>query len=374
MAGAAAAPSASSALLRAFDFQAEWCRLAAPRPAPFSAQMLRRTRAWLAADAAAHAALAALADDPLAAAVPLRWAGALHHLALRGLAPWAPLWTAASATDDELDAAIATAWQQQQPHLRAALALPPQTNEVQRSAALLPGLLWVAARTRLPLALLEVGASAGLNLWCERWFHDHGRWHWGDRAAPLTLRADWQGAVPSEAGADLQVLERAGCDANPIDLARPDEGLRLASFIWPDQPERLARLQAARQAAAGWMARDGLVVQRTRALNFVTDHLAAPRPGRATVLMHSVVWQYIDATERDAITATVEAAGSRASAATPLAWLRFEPPGSDGRCELRCRLWPGGADHRLAEAHPHVAWLRWLAEADTDTHSDTAVA
>jgi hypothetical protein len=359
-----------SALLRAFDFQAEWCRL----PAPFTAQMLRRTRAWLDVDAAAHGALAAVAEDPLAAAAPLRWAGALHHLALRGLAPWAPLWTAVSASDDELDAAIATAWQQQQPHLQAALALPPQTNEVQRSAALLPGLLWVTARTGLPLALLEIGASAGLNLWCERWFHDHGRWHWGDPAAPLALHADWRGDVPSEAGADLQVLERAGCDANPIDLTQPDEGLRLASFIWPDQPERLARLHAARQAAAVWMAQEGLALQRSHALDFVTRQLSAPRPGRATVLMHSVVWQYIDAAERDAIAATVEAAGARATAAAPLAWLRFEPPAGDGHCELRCRLWPDGADHRLAEAHPHVAWLRWLADTQKDRDSDTAAA
>ena len=349
---------ALSALLRAFDFQAEWCRV----PAPFTAQMLRRTRAWLDADAAAHQALSAVAEDPLAAAVPLRWAGALHHLALRGLAPWAPLWTALQASDDELDAAIALAWQQQQPQLQAALALPPQTNEVQRSAALLPGLLWIAARTGRPLALLEIGASAGLNLWCERWLHAHGSWQWGDPAAPLSLCTDWQGGIPSEACADLRVIERAGCDAHPIDLRQPGEGLRLASFIWPDQPERLARLNAARQAVVGWMAKESLVLQQARALDFVTAQLAAPRRGRATVLMHSVVWQYIDAAEQAAISAELEAAGARASADAPLAWLRFEPPGADGHCELRCRLWPGGADHRLAEAHPHVAWLRWVAD------------
>ena len=74
---------APSALLRAFDFQVQWCR----EPAPFTAQVLQRTRLWLEQDEAAHAAFAALSADPMAGAVALRWAAALHHLALRGLQP-----------------------------------------------------------------------------------------------------------------------------------------------------------------------------------------------------------------------------------------------------------------------------------------------
>ena len=351
----------STPLLAAFDFQVAWCR----ESAPFTSRVLQRTRQWLAADAVAHAAFSNLAHDPLAAAMALRWASALHHLALRGLQPWAGLWppdgSGLEASDTELDAAIAAAWRQQQPTVQAALRLPPQTNEVNRSVALLPGLLWVAARTGLPLNLLEIGASAGLNLWCDHHRYDHGRWQWGDPKAPLTLRSDWEGNVPDEAGANLQIARRVACDAHPINLGHPDEGLRLASFIWPEQAERLARLNTARGVAARLMAANSVRVEALPAADFLARELVLPPSGCATVVMHSVVWQYIQAAEQAAIAACIEAAGARAGTAAPLAWLRFEPRADDGHVELRCRVWPGGADHLLARCHPHGARIDWLA-------------
>ncbi|MDE2502011.1 MAG: hypothetical protein KGL18_03395, partial [Burkholderiales bacterium] len=98
------ADRAGAALLAAFERQIEWCRV----PAPFTARLLERSRAWLERDVGARAAFAALAADPLAAAVALRWAGALHHLALLGREPWAGLWPPADhATDPAaLDAAL----------------------------------------------------------------------------------------------------------------------------------------------------------------------------------------------------------------------------------------------------------------------------
>lgn len=362
----------NSALLAAFDRQVGWCRAAA---APFTARVLESSRHWLARDAAAHAAFAALARDPLAAAVALRWAAALHHLALRGLQPWAALWPPAAgvpvdaapdaAFDRALAAAVQVAWQMRRADVAAALALPPQTNEVQRSAVLLPGLLDIAARTARPLVLLEIGAAAGLNLWCDRYRHVHAGWRWGDETAPLTLRADWRGAPPP-LHVPLQVARRAGCDASPIDLARAGAGLRLASFIWPEQPERLARLHAARAAVAGWMQRECVAVEPLSALAFVQRELHAPKPGHTTVLMHSVVCQYIDAAERAAISAEIAAAAARASADAPLAWLRMEPLAADVQVELRCSIWPadhGGSERLLARCHPHGAHVDWLAEA-----------
>ena len=367
-----------SALLEAFDRQVAWCR----QPSPFSAHVLARSRLWLASEETALAAFAAVAADPLEAAVALRWLAGLHHLALRGLQPWADLWPPITGPvdDDALDAAIAFAWQTQQPALLKALALPPQTNEVQRSAALLPGLLHVAAQTPLPLALVEIGASAGLNLWCDQYRHehagpphgripacaarrqpsDHGGWAWGSTEAALTLRSEWLGAAPPMPA--LAIVSRAGCDAMPIDLRQLGEGLRLASFIWPDQPERLARLRAAQAVASACMARSGLRVQAAHAADFVRQQLQRRVLGQALVLMHSVVWQYIPHAEQDDIRAQMEAAGRVATAAAPLAWLRFEPPALDLAMELRCRFWPGGEDRLLARCHPHGARIEWLPE------------
>ena len=360
-----------NALLDAFDCQVAWCAA----PAPFTARVLARSRHWLQHDAAAAAAFDALSTDPAAAAVPLRWAAALHHLALQGAEPWRSLWPSAGnqvdasarqlddALDDALDNAIKRAWSLHRPQVQSALASPPQTNEVQRSAALLPGLLHVAAATGLPLVLLEIGASAGLNLWPDRYRHDHAAWQWGDAASPLTLRCDWQGPPPAAGGADMRIVRRAGCDARPIDLAQPGANLRLASYIWPEQVHRLARLHAACAAAAPWLKQDHVTVERQSAADLLRREVSACSHGVATVLMHSVVWQYIDADEQAAITQTMHDAGQAATADRPLAWLRLEPPAQGaGDFELRCRLWPGGNDRLLAHAHPHVSHLHWRAD------------
>jgi hypothetical protein len=349
------------ALFEAFERQVAWCR----EPAPFTARLLDRSLRWLRGDAEVLAAFCALAEDPLSAAVPLRWAGALHHLALRGISPWAALWPPApgaeTLSDTELDAAVRQAWSSQRSSVQAALARPPQTNEVQRSAALLPGLLYVAAATARPLALLEIGASAGLNLWPERHRYAYGAWSWGHPASVLELRADWRGPVPAAVAFPLAVTGRAACDATPIDLLKADEALRLRSFVWPEQGERLLRLETAQKAVVPWMAAESVVVRAEPAASFAGRELALPRPGTTTVLMHSVVWQYLPAEQQAAISAAVAAAAAHATADAPLAWLRLEPPAPDLPMELRCTLWPGGVDHRLALAHAHGAWIEWLA-------------
>lgn len=363
----------TSLLLQAFDRQTGWCS----QPSPFSARVLGRSRAWLAAHDDALTALAAVAEDPLKGAVALRWLSGLHHLALLGREPWAGLWQAAgtrpddaslnAALDAALDDAIDGAWRNQRAHMQAALAGPPQTNEVQRSAALLPALLHVAALTRRPLALAEIGSSAGLNLWCDQYrYHHRGTaaapaWQWGDPAAALTLACEWSGGPPPQAA--LHVAQRAACDASPVDLRLPGEDLRLASFIWPDQPERLTRLRAAVAVARECMARHGVQVKPQRAADFVREQLAARPAGATWVLMHSVVWQYMDAGERGDILAQMDAAGALATTASPLAWLRFEPPKADLRVELCCRIWPGGQDILLAVCHPHGAWVQWQTAA-----------
>jgi hypothetical protein len=366
-AGGAAAPDtvAEAALLQAFERQIGWCE----QPSPFSARVLRRTRLWLTEQPEALQTLAAVAEDPLAGAVALRWLSGLHHLALLGQAPWQALWMAGACTpsDAELDAAINLAWQERRAHLQRALAGPPQTNEVQRSAALLAGLFHIAAQTQRPLALAEIGSSAGLNLWCDQHRYEAidasaaPVWTWGDPKAALRLTVEWSGGPPP--AAELIVTQRAGCDAAPVDLQRPGEDLRLASFIWPDQSERLARLRAATAVARSCMAQHGVRVQHQRAADFVRGQLASRPEGAAWVLMHSVVWQYIPAQEQAEIVSAVHAAAQTATAAAPLAWLRFEPPRADLRMELRCQIWPGGEDTLLAMCHPHGNRVEWQTAA-----------
>ncbi|MDE2159392.1 MAG: DUF2332 family protein, partial [Burkholderiales bacterium] len=143
--------------------------------------------------------------------------------------------------------------------------------------------------------------------------------------------------------------------------------LRLASFIWPEQRERLARLRAACAAVAGWQAAEDVAVEAATASRFVARELATRRRGVATVLMHSVVWQYLGADEQAGITAAIEAAGARATPDAPLAWLTLEPPAPEMGVQLGCRIWDGaaqrGARRLLARAHPHGARIAWLESA-----------
>src|SRR5262249_21178556 len=81
----------------------------------------------------------------------------------------------------------------------------------------------------------------------------------------------------------------------------------------------------------------------------------------ATVVFHSIVWQYLPDDERARVRRTIEEAGARATPAAPLAWLRFEPSADARRAELRLACWPGGDDRLLATAGFHGRPVRWLA-------------
>ena len=157
----------------------------------------------------------------------------------------------------------------------------------------------------------------------------------------------------------LNIAARAGCDLAPIDLRDAAQRRRLQAYVWADQADRLHALQAALQAAAGLHAEHSVVIERTDALAFAQQQLAQQHPGQTQVVMHSIFSRYLDEATRAALQTTIERAGERATAEAPLAWLSMEQPRPDAQAELRCRLWPGGADTLLARVHPHGNWVEW---------------
>lgn len=344
-----------TSLAEAWARQIAWCDANA---SPFTARVLEA--AW--ADRARGGTLAALLPDwpgdAWADAVSLRVAGALHALALSGRdAALAALYPPRAETFDPQrgPAVVADALARHRELVVDYLGRAPQTNEIGRSAVLLPGFATIVRETGLPLATREIGASAGLNQLWHRYRYDFGTWRWGEPTSPVQIRADWQGATPV-LPERIEVASHAGCDLAPIDLADDGAAMRLMSYVWPDQRERLDRLRAAIELAQQLQ----LHIEAGDALPWVRHALAEPRAGQATVLYHSVMWQYMPAATRDALRAAVAAAGARASAAAPLAWLAFEPPAADARMQLTLTLWPGGERRTLAEAHPHGRWIRWL--------------
>jgi hypothetical protein len=231
-----------------------------------------------------------------------------------------------------------------------------QTNEVGRAAPLASGMAVVAAETGRPLRLLEIGSSAALNLRLDRYYFAAGGAHWGDLQSAVRFVDEWDGGTPPFDPA-VTIASRRGCDLAPIDVTQPGADITLLSFVWPGQVERFGRLEAALA-----IARDMPVDVDTEPVDtWLPRELAAPAAGVATVVFHSIVWQYFPDAVRAAVVATLVEAGARATADAPLAWVRLEPAHGMAYCELRCTTWPVGEERLLATAGFHAGRVNWVA-------------
>jgi hypothetical protein len=124
-----------------------------------------------------------------------------------------------------------------------------QTNEVGRSACLMPAFAHVAGLGHGPLGLIEIGASAGLNLPFDRYFYDYGdAGTAGDPASPVRLRCRVSGYRPP-VDAIPPVSYRVGVDINVVDVRDEDAVAWLRALVWPEHAERAATLLAAVEVA-----------------------------------------------------------------------------------------------------------------------------
>jgi hypothetical protein len=349
-----------TALARAFDLQAGAC---VAFGSPFSGALLTLARqdiegggplADLLAPWAAASTRSLMGD-----AVPLRWLGAVHDLVLSGEAPAVAAAYPGPAKAGDARLAWTAARQEmigRPDHFVRFMTDEPQTNEVRRSACLLPGFLTVAGETGLPLRIFEIGASAGLNQLWDRFAYGFGEaGAWGDAASRVKLDAEWRG-VPGPFATSATVVSRAACDRKPVDIRDPTARRRLKAYVWADQFDRLARLDAALAMNLEADTRVGA----EDALNWVPGN-AMPAPGAATVIFHSVFWQYLPVDTQAALTQVIVRLGARATTEAPLAWLRMEPmPTNLADVELRLTVWPEGEERLLAHVHPHGAWVDWV--------------
>lgn len=240
--------------------------------------------------------------------------------------------------------------------LREALLVPPQTNEIGRSAALLTGVFdLVRAADRGRIRLLELGASAGLNLLFDR-FHFAGTgWHHGPADSAVHLLQPIEGRVEP---VDFEVVSARGCDLHPVDVTTEEGRLALTSFVWPFDVHRHQRLAAALQLAV----RHPPVVDAATASRWLPEQLAPINdPDVLTVVWHSITALYWPPEEREAVQRILAEHGER----TRLAQVAMEYDGADhghSRPALITRLWQPGTpvrERRLGTAHDHgiPVWL-----------------
>jgi hypothetical protein len=293
-------------------------------------------------------------ENARADALALRLMAAVHRLVLTGQAPRlaAHYPSAGGSVGPGAADAFVEALGEHRARLAPLVARPCQTNEVGRSAGLAFGFLELAA-SGLPLRLLEVGASAGLNLRFDHYRFGGGGVEWGPQQSPVDLRGHWIDPPP-RLPISIPILERRGCDLRPVDVATPQGRLDLESSVWADQVERLRRLRGALEVAKRVPAQ----VDPASVADWLPARLDTPAPGVVTVVFHSIVQEYLPENLRHAFHNALAEAGARARPEAPLAWLRLEPvPGSRGY-DVRLTAWPGGHERVVALCSPHGADVR----------------
>ena len=309
------------------------------------------------------------ADAPEAAQVPVTLFAAVHYLLLEdrkaALARFYPNLAGRSGTSaaDPLPDFIAYC-DAHADELRRLLATRlPQTNEIGRSALLVVAMAMLFDEVG-PLAQLDVGASAGLNLLLDRYSYDFGDRVLGD--GPVRLACGVRGpARPGLLPARLpEIASRLGLDRSPVSLDDPDGVRWLEACVWPDQADRFERLVA----AIGLAREAGVPVTTGDAVADLGAALGSLGSGHPVVTT-SWVLAYLDRASRTAFLDTLD----RLGAERDLSWVSVEEPSAtpglrwpvelDGGSlsVLRLTRWRDGrrGEDFLADCHPHGYWLRW---------------
>ena len=290
------------------------------------------------------------------ASLPLRLLGGLHALVLTGACP--ELIACYPPNDgpgeDKLGAALDVALENHVQPLMDWLDHPPQTNEVRRSAVMISGAHWLAAKFGISdFVVSELGAAAGLNLMWDRFRLDLAWGVIGPRASPVLLDPDWRGPPPP--AAEVSIIDRRGVDIAPLDPHDPGDALRLVSYLWPDQPWRIERARAAIEMCDA-------AVDDTDTCDWLRERLATPRPGAIHLVTHTVAWQYFPEATREGCLAALEEAGARATADAPLARLSMEGDERKGEgAPIELTIWPGGHKLGLGRVDFHGRWIDWNA-------------
>jgi hypothetical protein len=324
------------------------------------AGLLRHAAEDLLAGGPTAAVLDGHLDGPGRSALALRMLGGVHALVLTGQAPeLAAFYSTTGGTADPGPGA-ATAWPvmrtvlaERTGDIRGWLASPPQTNEVGRGAALVGALCQLVAEADLPVHLVEIGASAGLNLRADRFWIGGPGGGYGDETSPVRMPGGWLGQAPK--ARPVRVISRTGGDLAPVDPMTAAGRLRLSAYVWPDQVGRMERLRGAFELAAEVPAE-----LRTEPASQTIAGITL-EPGTWTVLWHSIMWQYLDDDQKAAIDAGVAALGAAATESARFAHVSLELVKLTSDTPVEMQTWPGGARSVLGKAPPHGIPVTWTS-------------
>jgi hypothetical protein len=248
--------------------------------------------------------------------------------------------------------------------LAVSINRPIQANEVGRSAALLVGFHIFRSMTGLPLRILEVGASAGLNLFWDYFFYSGPGWSWGPDGSAVRLTEHFERGNPVHLDRPFEITERLGCDKAPMSCHSTSDLIRMKSFIWADQAGyRFSLLESAWSLVAA----QNFAVDEDDALEWLKSKSLLVA-GTATIVFHSIFWEYLSDSNQEAIRKTIFNAGESATEVKPLAWLRLEPSGPARIPSVRITTWPQKYDELLASCRFDGSGIRCTGVRPVGSH------
>jgi hypothetical protein len=237
-----------------------------------------------------------------------------------------------------------------------------QTNVLERCGLLLPAISTAAAALGAPsgpLAVIEVGTSAGLNLLWDRYTYDFGGTAWGDEASPVRLAIDVRGHVPLPViPAGLRSVWSRGVDLEPVDLRNPEALLWQRALMWPERLDRQHRIEAAQQL----MARGAPTIISGDACQAMPTLLRdAPLQLPLVVLASFTLYQF-PAASRARLMEILATEGERRPVA--LVTVEIKRVGDAfGTVDVAIHDGGGIEQRTLARGHPHGAWMEWMPDA-----------
>ena len=230
-----------------------------------------------------------------------------------------------------------------------------QTNEVARCAYLLPAYNVVNALTAPPVALIEVGTSAGVTQNVDRYGYRYrsaaAAVALGERS-PVQLQCDTGDAVPAPARALPQIEWRTGMDLHPVDISDEDQAKWLRALVWPDQVERHTRMAAAIEVAQRYPP----TVEGGDVFAVVPQLVESAPAEAAVVIQHTWVLNQLSRGDRERFYHMLD------DLAVDRSIYRVSGEALDGAPGTVLELTihgPHRSTRELAAVHHHGAWMRW---------------
>lgn len=256
-----------------------------------------------------------------------------------------------------------------------------QTNEVTRSAVLLPALV-SAGLGGQQVALVEMGASAGLNLFADRYRLSYRRSGAevacaGTTDSTVQVQCELVGTVDPPVDPPAVVVARTGVDLSPLDVTDPADRRWLRACVWPGSPARHNLLDA----AMGLVSLQPPVLQRGNAVDALADMVEAIEPGVVAVVVSSWTMAYIPSVGRNRLLEQIGSVAPRGDVVlVTIEEPRFTPWIDPAFGQLDARVagasigvagtptavsvstWSGGevGGRQVGWCHPHGRWLQWL--------------